>query len=296
MEMNIKERVIEWAKSGGDFRDGLSLFLTFNRNVFYVRNIEAKGFTRGMETLVSEFANKTKLAAKDIWGMIGAARNDSKDRNDSEGLLRSARNDNEGATGDCRATLAMSGDGGKGRQGDGATGRIPVTTAKTEVEKRQIKLREEFPFLGREDCPDEMAIMVNKMLTAYDDYRCKRERLYEVDVNNRTACYKTAREILDAFILNRQCWAELNHYKIHGTVLGKMPEFNSRMIKERYKEMNTVKLVNILRSNIPRRMTYNKKELKKKNDKDKGEIRARLRMCEDEMGMIREILKGRQEF
>jgi len=43
MEIGIKERVEQWAQSGGDFNAGLSLFLTFNRNSFYVRNIEAKG-------------------------------------------------------------------------------------------------------------------------------------------------------------------------------------------------------------------------------------------------------------
>ena len=282
MEKDIKERVIEWAESGGDFKAGLSLFLTFNRNAFYVRNIEAKGFTRGMETLISEFANKTKITAKEILGMIGSARNDSEVRNDSEGLLRSACNDNEGATGDCRATLEMTGDGAKGRKGD--------------EEKRQTKLREEFPFLGRKDCPDEMAIVVNKMLTAHDDYRGKRGRLYDVDVNNRELCYETAREILDAYIINRQCWDELNYYKIHGKVLGKLPEFRMRLIRDKYNAMNTVTLVNTLHVNIPRRMTYNRKEFNKNSHKDKDEIRVRMAMCEDETRVIKEILKERKEL
>jgi len=260
MEMiNIKERVIEWAQSGGDFRDGLSLFLTFNRNVFYVRNIEAKGVTRGMETLVSEFAIKTKIAAGVIHEMI--------------------RNS-----------------GGPQKRAQIIAPQPAPRPIISEREKRTIKLREEFPFLGNKDCPDEMAIVVNKMLTAYDDYRGKRERLYEVNVNDREQCYQTAREILDAYILNRQCWDELNHYKIHGNALGKMPEFKISNMRQKYSKMNTVKLVKMLNVNIPRRMTYNKKELNNSDSANKDDTRKRMAMCREETKLIKEILKKRGEL
>src|SRR5665647_23613 len=143
MEIGIKERVEYWARSGGDFSVGLSLFLTFNRNFFYVRNIEAKGVEKGLATLVCEFANKIKVSSKEIFALIEASQVGS--------------------------DLVITPDDSPQQK---------VREEEIIQQKKTIKLREEFPFLGRKDCPEEFAILINKMLTAYDDYRSDRDKLY----------------------------------------------------------------------------------------------------------------------
>src|SRR5665647_2059755 len=226
MEIGIKERVVQWAQSGGDFKAGLSLFLTFNRNSFYVRNIEAKGVEKGLATLVCEFANKIKVSSKEIFALIDASQLGN--------------------------NLVI------------ATDDSPKQKAREKEivqQKKTIKLREEFPFLGKKDCPEEFAILVNKMLTAYDDYRSDREKLYDLDKNNLDACYQGARGVLDAYILNREIWEELNYYKIHETILGKRPEFKARIIREEFEAMTTIALSRISGNNIPRKMSYYKKQL-----------------------------------
>jgi len=261
MEIGIKERVEYWARSGGDFSVGLSLFLTFNRNFFYVRNIEAKGVEKGLATLVCEFANKIKVSSKEIFALIEASQVGS--------------------------DLVITPDDSPQQK---------VREEEIIQQKKTIKLREEFPFLGRKDCPEEFAILINKMLTAYDDYRSDRDKLYDLDKNNLDACYQGARCVLDAHILNREIWEELNYYKMYGTILGKLPEFKGREIREKYLSMSTVSLGKITGNNIPRKMSYYKKQLSDKATKNKDEIRAKMADAEDELSVIKKILIQRGEI
>ena len=276
MEIGIKDRVVEWAQAGGNFSAGLSLFLTFNRNVYYIRNIEAKGVEKGLVTLVTEFSNKTKVSVIELMAMIEGGKRGGDIVITNDGLLRSARNDNF-------APLAMTADG---------TGDCFVALAMTKT----TKLREEFPFLGRKDCPEEFAILVNKMLTAYDDYRSDREKLYDIDKNNLEACYQGARSVLDAHICNREIWDELNHYKVHGTILGKRPEFKTRIIRDEFEAMTTIALSRISGNNIPRKMSYYKKQLSDAATKNKDDIRVKMADAEGELAVIRKILIQRGEI
>ena len=284
MEIGIKERVIEWAQNGGDFRAGLSLFLSYNRNIYYGANIEAKGQIRGLNTLISEFSNKTKMPVKDILREITNYTNWNELHEGEKGRL----NDN---------TIARGGEGAKGRTGEAAT----VSQSEGDMERRRdekkiIKLREEFPFLGRKDCPDVLALLVNKMLTAYDEYRDLRGDLFSVDGNDLDKCYQTSRSIVDAYILNREIWEELNYYKLHGKILGAMAHFKVKRIDQKYREMGTVDLVKIVSNNIPRKMSYYKKLLADKTTKNMDEIRQKAIEAEEEMAVIKGILKERGEL
>jgi hypothetical protein len=266
MEIGIKDRVENWARSGGDFNAGLALFGSYNRNVFYVRNIGAKGTEKGLTTLVCEFSNKTKIPANEIWAMISRPALPSKPGADQSG--------NESL--DCAII-----NGGYTKHGQ---------------HKKTVRLREEFPFLGSKDCPEELALLVNKMLTAYDNYRSGHEKLFDADPNNLELCYQTAREVLDAHILNREIWEELNHYKLHGTVLGNRPEFRARVLREKYRAIGTVNLVKIIGNNIPRKMSYYKKQLASSGTKNKLEIRKKMASQEEELSVIRGILIERGEI
>jgi len=265
MEIGIKDKVEHWARIGGDFSAGLSLFLTFNRNSFYARNIEAKGVEKGLATLVCEFANKIKVSSKEIFALIETSRlnNDLVITLDETPQQRAMHKEKEHEIGQ---------------------------------QKKTLKLRDKFPFLGKKDCPEEFAILVNIMLTAYDDYRNDRDKLYELDKNNLDACYQGARGVLDAHILNREIWEGLNYYKIHGTILGKFPEFKARGIRDKYGSMSTVSLGKITGNNIPRKMSYYKKQLNGKSTKNKDEIRAKMADAEDELSVIKKILIERGEI
>jgi len=270
--MEIKESVIQWAKLGGDFSAGISLFLTWNRNVFYARNIELKGPVRGLQTLLSEFSSKTRMPLREIMLLISSA------------PTPQVSPQNEVAPPPVYIDPLQ----------------VEKLAAQAEYKKERIRhttrLREEFPFLSKKDCPDELILLVNKMLTAYDDYRLKREELFETDFSDANKCYLAAREVLDPYILNREIWEELNYYKIHGKILGKMPQFAARKMKEKYHGMRTVELVRISGNNIPRKMSYYKSQLRDEKTKNKEDIRAKMIQAEGELVMIREILLSRGEL
>jgi hypothetical protein len=257
----IKDKVLAWAQRGGDLREGISLFLTFNRNAYYALNIERKGVERGLATLVSEFANKTKIPAKEIWNVITGARETKSSISEPVVIIQPRP--------------------------------VVIDVRRREQEIGRLKLREEFPFLARKDCPDELAVLVNKMLTAYDDYTLNRKNLFEVDTNDQEKCYVTAREVVDAYILNRECWNELDYYKIHGKILGKMPQFKLHKLREKYNAMGAMELSNIMNNNIRRRVSYYKKQLANDKAKNKEEMRDHLLEAETETKLIKDILRER---
>jgi hypothetical protein len=259
---SLKDRVITWAHSGGDLAAGVSLFLSFNGNVLYAKNIEAKGKERGVLTLVSEFARKIKMTERELMGLI--KNSEITNSTNLSGLY------------------------------EGVTVAVPITPPAPKEDLKRVRLRDEFPFMGRADCPEILSVLVNKMLTAYDTYRKNREKLFDVDFNNLDECYTAGRAVLDPYIQNRDIWAELNYYKIHGKLLGGMHEFAEINLLKKFDEMTTVKLSIELRSNVPRRMTYCRNQMEKKNA-DKGVIRLRMADLEQEKEMIRKVLITRGE-
>jgi hypothetical protein len=264
---SLRDRVITWAHSGGDLAAGVSLFLSFNGNVLYAKNIEAKGKERGVLTLVSELSRKIKMTERELMGII------------TNSIITNSTNLGElhvEVTGDSPVTL-------------------PGVASENLAMTKRVRLRDEFPFLGRADCPEILSVLVNKMLTAHDTYRKNREKLFDIDFNNLDECYTSGRAVLDPYIQNRDIWAELNYYKIHGKLLGGMPEFAEINLLKKFDEMTTVKLSIELRSNVPRRMTYCRNQLDKKNA-DKGVIRLRMADLEQEKEMIRKVLITRGEI
>ena len=269
MEKSIKNKVIEWAKSGGDFSEGIKLFYMYNRNIFYIRNIELKGIKKGMVTLINEFSGRSGMSYKEIESLI------------KQGLI-----DGEGGVQCIEQDLGQT----------GPKKDVGVVNIVDPSDSARKKLREEFPFLSRKDCPEELMIIVNKMLTAHELYTLNKEKLFDVDVDNLDGCYDAARTVVDDYILNRDCWDELNYYKIHGKVLGKMPEFKIKNMQVKFSEMNTVSLVKLLNNNIPRKMSYYKKQLLDESVTNKDDIREKVSERELEIKIIKEILKDRGEL
>ena len=266
MGNNISEKIVEWAKLGGDFESGISLFLTYNRNIYYSRVMMLKGEKRGMVALVSEFSRKIGMPLKELTGIIGNAR-----------VERSFSTDN----GHRVAETGIP---------------IVVNQREKEIEKRKVKLREEFPFLGNKDCPDELAVLVNKMITAFYDYRTGHEGLYEINTNDLQACYQGAREVLDAYILNRDIWDELEYYKLYGKIRGWLPELQNRDLSEDFRGMSTINLVKLMENNIPRKLSYYKQQLASEKTKNKDDIRDKMARRELELSIIKGILRDRGEM
>lgn len=95
---------------------------------------------------------------------------------------------------------------------------IPVKLIEIPEEiKRSLKLRDEFPFLNKPDCPNELKILVADMLTAYDSYREKHKALFDAATEEEFT--EIALGVVGDYITNKNAWKVLEHYKNTGEIL-----------------------------------------------------------------------------
>ncbi|TQI72277.1 hypothetical protein JM79_3234 [Gramella sp. Hel_I_59] len=119
--------------------------------------------------------------------------------------------------------------------------------------KKSIKLREQFPFIKKKDCPDVLKVLVNDLISAYDAYKEGREKLWASMSEEEEKIL--AQEIVDNFIENKQAYDELEHFHKNGTLLGEHPIFREAEIKAELEKLDGEELrkrYQALRTNVSR--------------------------------------------
>jgi hypothetical protein len=112
--------------------------------------------------------------------------------------------------------------------------------------KASVKLRDQFPFLREKDCPDSLKLLVNDLITSYEKFAAEQPKLHEVLSDADAAA--TAEIVLENYIANKEAWAELEHYKENGNILGAHPLFARLALKEEIAALTTVELVKKIKS------------------------------------------------
>lgn len=163
-----------------------------------------------------------------------------------------------------------------------------ISTTVPDNVKRSFKLREEFPFLKRKDCPGVLKELVADMLTCYDDYVAGHQKLVEgVGPEEMEALSKS---VVEDYLENRQIWSELDHYKKTGQILGEHPFFawiNRRDEIRQMKDADLVQLRDQLKNKIPR----TKKLIKDEPDhKDTAKREERVTQFEQELLEVNTLL------
>lgn len=133
-------------------------------------------------------------------------------------------------------------------------------------------LREEFPFLNDEDCPEIMYVVVGKRIAAHKRYESLHALLQQIEAGTFEGTEEQKLTIVQdteaAFAENRALWEELNHYAEKGEILGKHELFRQNQLKKEVDEMSKEELVKF----IPSSATFfsrKKSELAKAKDADK---------------------------
>lgn len=115
-------------------------------------------------------------------------------------------------------------------------------------------LRDEFPFLNEEGCPDIIYVVVGRRIAAYRKYQALHAKLQEV---NAGTFFYTEEEKLQittdceaAFSENRLLWEELEHYAKTKEFLGKHPLFREDNIKKEVESMTQAQLVKYPSSSV----------------------------------------------
>lgn len=157
--------------------------------------------------------------------------------------------------------------------------------------KQSIKLREQFPFLREKECPDVLKLLVSDLITAYENYKEGRKKLF--DSMTREEEEILARDIVDNFIANKEAFAELEHYKESGEILGAHPIFEDIKIKEGLKKLSADELSNkagALRKNIS---TNKKKAGETEDAEDKAKYEQKVEDYIWQEQYVKELLKNK---
>ncbi|SFU48961.1 hypothetical protein SAMN05216480_10531 [Pustulibacterium marinum] len=121
----------------------------------------------------------------------------------------------------------------------GSTGTTTDTTESSEENTEDKKLREEFPFLNENDCPDVMYIVVGKKIAAWKTYVAAHETLQLVDEGKKELTpeerKEVAKEATESFEENQALYDELNYYAEKKEILGVHPIFKQYQL-DREKE------------------------------------------------------------
>jgi len=125
------------------------------------------------------------------------------------------------------------------------------------------RLREDFDFLGDDDCPEVLKVLVSDMITTHGRYVKGHGRLFDVAHKSAQVCFKAAEVVVENYIENRRIWAELNHYKNTRTLLGEHPIFERIKQEEALKNMTDAEKKKYKES--VRKKIWKRKEMLKNN-------------------------------
>ena len=95
-----------------------------------------------------------------------------------------------------------------------------------DSEKAGLSISVQYAFLREEDCPNELKVLVNDVITSYHNFRAAHTELYEKVVQPENTeltedeIYEIAFGLLEDFELNREIHAELEHYAKTKEILG----------------------------------------------------------------------------
>jgi len=259
------------------FEEGLALLGVVMNNLHYLANIRRKGPVVGMRTLVYELQKRVSSFKVQVSG---------------EDELRIGVG--------CRASLAMTKEFKEVKDGKEFKEVKDFEEVKDgkefkELQGKRFLLREEFAFLGEKDCPDEFKVLVADMITAHEKYIKGHELLYHVANKSNSDCFAAAELVVENYLNNRAIWAELEHYKKTGTILGLHPAFDKFRRREEIENMNAEDLLKLYR-NLPRNISRDKIKVKENRDSEENKERLdRIAEREAEMKLVKRIMGIKEE-
>lgn len=160
-----------------------------------------------------------------------------------------------------------------------------------QVTGKGLKIADEFPFLDEDDCPDELKVLVADKLKAFRDF-CKAQedvvkRLYrDGEEVSDEELYDISNGMLEDWKLNQQIYAELNHYKKEGKVLGEHPKVRKLYLENEVRDLSGKKLKSEIKR-VSRNLGNNRDNLKNAKDEERRqEIQQRVDDYELELKVL----------
>ena len=260
------------------FERGLALLGEVYANPFYLKNIRKKGPVKGMGTLRHEL-NKRVSSFSRV----------TRDQVSSEKQIAGSMEHGEESS---RFLPSYSGSGSKLLSGNDGPSTLLLTQGTEQgATGGRFVLREEFPFLGEKDCPDEFKVMVADMITSHRNYVDGHERLYYVADKSNEECYAAAEKVVENYLNNRAIWEELEYYQKSGKILGKHRAFDRLRRREEIENMSAPELMKLYRT-LPRNIAHAKKMIQDAKDSEGTKDRMdRIKKSEEELKMVKRMME-----
>lgn len=122
----------------------------------------------------------------------------------------------------------------------------PILKGLDEPVLQGLKIRDEYPFLNDENCPDVFKVLVADKITAYKKYAALHAEALEAadEKDAEDKLYELASDAVKAYQLNLDIKDELDHYRdTEGKVLGKHPKLKNLRIAQEIDEMSEADLI-----------------------------------------------------
>lgn len=186
------------------------------------------------------------------------------------------------------------------KDGDSVTKETVFELAPEEV-KKDIKLRERYPFLNEEDTPKEFYTLVGINGRAYFHMIAAREELFEKVVTadgaepetvpmTKEEIFALAAKAVENFELNIEGEEELEYYKENKEVLGKHPIFEDYMLNKKVNDYKATYLAT-RRGNLKNYIGRESKKLEGMEAADKAASVSKIRSWEKELALVEERME-----
>lgn len=133
------------------------------------------------------------------------------------------------------------------------------------------KIRDEFPFLNDDDCPEVLLIAVGKKISAFKKLQAVNAKIHELTETNPESeeLEGLAEQALKHYSDNEGLYAELKHYAEHKEVLGVHPLFYELATKKEVEQMTNDDMLKFVNSSKTYFSRKNNELKKAEGDLDK---------------------------
>lgn len=263
----MKEEIIKFLENDRSYNGAIALYSKFGRNALFLRQMNLKGETeKTKEALFYELFKLTGLSGKDFHKIMNTAVLIQSETPSSDiPISKPAAAENES-------------------QKD-----LPLLLDKAPVEfAKSLKLRQEFPFLKEQNCPNELKILVADMLTAYYNYVEAHPKLLLAESAEELSAL--AGTVVENYLENRSIWEELNYYKENRVILGEHPKLKELAFRNEIADMTTPELIK-LKDNLYNKITRTKKQITDNNKPHLSEERnMRVADFEKQLFIVKKAL------
>lgn len=214
----MKERIITYLKGPRTYAEGMTLYEQYGANLRLKATFRRLGETELTRiTLLDELRRLAGLSEQQFRQLPRLA-----DAAEQPAVAEKAGHRAEEA--EKRADDAEERAEEAEKRAAEAEERAEENTPASESLKEMVNFRDRFPFLRQPDCPDVLKVIVSDLFAAYDRYRAAHAALAELpDDADRKLAEQLAAEAVENYLQDRALLEELEHYRDHGTLLGKHP-------------------------------------------------------------------------